>query len=46
MYRLKPLTNRKLYTIIIIMLRNTAAGKVAVGLVNTFNSETVTVSNP
>jgi len=28
------------------MLRNTVAGKAAVGLINTFNSETVAVLTP
>jgi len=46
MYRLEPLTNRKLYTAITTMLRNTAAGRAAVGPINTSNSKTVTVLNP
>jgi len=46
MHRLEPLTNWKLHTIITTMLRNTAAGRAAVGLVNTSDSETVTVLNP
>jgi len=45
-YRLEPLTNRKLYIAIITILRNTMAGKAAAGLVNIFNSETVTILNP
>jgi len=28
------------------MLRNTAVGRATIGLVNTFNGETVTVLNP
>jgi len=45
MYRLEPLINRKLYTTIIIILRNIIAGKATIGLVNAFNSETVTILN-
>ena len=44
-YRPEPLTNRKLYTAITTMLRNTVAGKAAVGPINTSNSKTVTVLN-
>ena len=46
MYRLKPLTNQKLYTAITIILRNTVAGRAAAGFVNTSNSETVIILNP
>ena len=46
MYRLEPLTNRKLYTAIIIILRNTVAGRAAIGPVNTFDGKIVTVLNP
>ena len=45
-YRLESLTNRKLHTTITIMLKNTVAGKAAIGPVNTFNSEMVTILNP
>jgi len=45
-YRPKPLTNRKLYTTITIILRNTIAGKTAIEPVNTFNSKIITILNP
>jgi len=45
-YRLKPLKNWKLYTTIIIMLKNIIYGKAAARLVNTFNSEIVVVLTP
>ena len=38
--------NQKLYTTIIIILKNTVVSKAATGFVNIFNSETVTVLNP
>ena len=44
-YRLEPLINRKLYIAIIIILRNTAAGRATIVLVNTSNGEIVTVLN-
>jgi len=46
MYRLKSLTNQKLYTAIITILKNTVAGKAAAGPINTFNGGTVTILNP
>jgi len=46
MYRLKPLTNQKLHTAIIIILRNTIAGKAAARPINTSNGEIVTILNP
>jgi len=46
MYRPEPLMNQKLYTAIIIILRNTIASRAAIGPVNISNSETVTVLNP
>jgi len=46
MYRLEPLMNWKLYTAITIMLKNTIAGRAAIGPANIFNGETITVSNP
>jgi len=46
MYRLKPLKNQKLYTALIIMLRNTITSKTAIGPINTSNSETVAVLKP
>jgi len=45
MHRPEPLTNRKLHTAIITILRNTTAGRAAVRPVNTSNSKTVTVLN-
>jgi len=45
MYRLKPLNYQKLHTIITIILRNTIASKAIIGLINTFNSKTVTILN-
>jgi len=45
MHRLKPLKNLKLYTTIIIILRNTVISKAAIGFANTFNSEIVTILN-
>jgi len=45
MYRLEPLTNRKLHTTITIILRNIVAGRAATGFINTFNNKTVTVLN-
>jgi len=46
MYRLEPLTNRKLHTAIITILRNTVAGRAAIGLINTSDGKMVTVLNP
>ena len=37
--------NRKLYTAITTILRNTIVGRTAIGPANTSNSETVTILN-
>ena len=46
MYKLEPLTNRKLHTAIITMLRNIVVGRAATKLTNTSNNKIVTVLNP
>ena len=46
MCRPKPLKTQKLYATITIILRNTASGKIAVGFINTFNSEAVAILTP
>ena len=46
MYRPEPLTNRKLYTTIIIILKNTVAGRAAIGPINTSDGDIVTILNP
>jgi len=45
-YRLEPLKTRKLHTAITIILRNTVAGRAAIGPANISDGETVTVLNP
>ena len=45
MHRLELLINWKLHTTITIILKNTVTDKATIGLVNTFNSETVTILN-
>jgi len=45
-YRLEPLMNRKLYTAITTMLKNTIAGRITTGPANTSDGEMITVLNP
>ena len=44
-YRLKPLINRKLYTAIIIILKNIIVSRTAIKLINTFNSKIIIILN-
>jgi len=46
MHKLEPLMNRKLYTAITTILKNTVVSRATAGPINTFNSKTVTVLNP